>query len=156
MRPSTRTRRARRSFAAAFLMVAVACAGTPAAPPRPEGVETTLLLFSGMPNPRFQLDQTAIAHVAALLAAATPNPSFEHSSVIPSILGYQGIRLVNGAGASALPAEVSVRGTDVETLDGETTRFLTDPAGGLESFLLEQAIEHKAITREMLADVRGR
>jgi hypothetical protein len=137
-------------------MVAVACAGTPSAPPRPDGVEATLLVFSGMPNPRFRLDQTAIARVAELLAAATPNPSFERASVIPSILGYQGIRLVNGAGANGLPTEVAVRGNDVEALDGETTSFLTDAGGGLESFLLAQAIEQKAITREMLADIRGR
>ena len=156
MRTSTRMRRARRRCAAAFALVAVACAGTPSAPPRPEGVEATLLVFSGMPNPRFRLDEAAIARVAELLAAATPNPSFERASVIPSILGYQGIRVVNGAGINGLPTEVSVRGNDVETGDAETTSFLTDAAGGLESFLLERAVEQKAITREMLADIRSR
>jgi hypothetical protein len=140
--------------AVAALLICVGCASTPTAPPATHGVEATLLIYSGRLNPKFELDDTAIAKLGQLLAATTPNPSFEGTTVTPSILGYSGIVVVNGAHASTLPDALAVHGTNVETRDGDAVQFRSDPGEGLQTFLLDLAIAQKAITRETLERIR--
>jgi hypothetical protein len=124
--------------AAAAVLLSIACSSTPAAPPpAPQHVQAMLLVYSGRPK-----------------AATTANPAFPGATVTPSILGYQGVLVVNGARAAGLPEALAVHGEDVETHDGKAVSFHKDARRGLETFLLDQAIEHEAITREALARIR--
>jgi len=140
--------------AAAAVLLSLGCASPPVGTPQPDEVQAMLLVHSGRPNPTFVLDETATAKLAQLLTATTANSSFKRGTVTPSILGYQGVIVINGAKAPGLPNSLSVYGEDVETTVNEATSFRKDPGRGLESFLLEQAIAHKAITREELARIR--
>jgi hypothetical protein len=141
--------------AAAAVLLSIACSSTPAAPPpAPQHVQAMLLVYSGRPNPTFRLDEAAVARLGELLAATTANPAFPGATVTPSILGYQGVLVVNGARAAGLPEALAVHGEDVETHDGKAVSFHKDARRGLETFLLDQAIEHEAITREALARIR--
>jgi len=76
--------------------------------------------------------------------------------VIQSILGYQGILIVNQGRLGGLPTVVAVRNDDVEARDGEVVRFLKDSGANLERFLLDQAVTKKAITPEILDSVRNK
>jgi hypothetical protein len=140
--------------ALAGLLLLAACQTTPAPGPGPEGVEVTLMIYSGRPNPKFDLDEAAITKLGQLLAATEANPDFKGATVTPSILGYQGVAVVNGAGASGLPDTLAVRGANVEVRDGDATRFKKDPGGALERYLLDLAVKKKAITQKDLARVR--
>ncbi len=148
MRTSTDVRLA---LAAAALLAGGGCAGsaaTTAADPAAADAVVSVLIYSGRENPSFHLDQAGLARVAELLRAAAPNPLFQGASVTPSILGYQGLRIVNHGRLGGLPFLIVVRGEDVEVRDRDAT-FLTDRGATVEAFLLEQAIAQGAITPEI-------
>lgn len=153
----TSTERSKVAWAIAALLIAAGCESTPTAPPAPpapQHVEVTLLVYSGRPNPKFDLDDTAIAKLSQLLAATTPDPTFRGTSVTPSILGYQGILVRNGSQVATLPEALAVHGVNVETHNGRGMQFLRDPRQGIETFLIDLAVEQKAITREDLGRLR--
>lgn len=141
-------------FAAALLALdSCSSSPTPPAQPTPEGVEVTLMIYSGRVNPSFILDQAAVTRVGELLRAAQPNPAFQGTSVIPSVLGYQGIMIVDLTGASGLPGTIALRNEDIE-VQGVEARFLRDRGATLERFLLDQAVAQKAIGPETRALIR--
>jgi hypothetical protein len=135
-------------------LVALGCAGSPATKPVLDSIEVSVLIHSGLPNPSFRLEQAHVAQVGKLLQAAAANPTFRGTSVIPSILGYQGILIVNQGRLGGLPSMIAVRNEDVEARDGEVVRFLKDSGANLERFLLDQAVAQKAVTPEMIEGVR--
>ena len=134
------------SLALTALVVALAlaaCASGSARAAEGDGVQVTVLLYSGRPNPTFTLTAEQADRVRQLVDAAQPDPGFRGGSVLPSILGYNGL-LVEG-----LPAPLAVYGGRIEVQDREGKRVVSD-GGALESFLLEAASQNKALDAEQL------
>jgi hypothetical protein len=135
------------SLALTALIVALALAacasGSARAAEGGGGVQVTVLLYSGRPNPTFTLTAEQADRVRELVAAGQPDPEFRGGSVLPSILGYNGL-LVEG-----LPAPLAIYGGRVEIQDREGKRVVSD-GGALESFLLQAAAQSKALDAEQL------
>jgi len=93
--------------------------------------KVTVLLYSGRPNPSFTLDDAAVRRLAELLAAATPVQDYERDSVMPSILGYNGLVVETRGERAGLPRRLVVYHNDLEAGDGEK-RFLRDEQGAIE------------------------
>ncbi len=104
-----------------------------------EGVQLTVLIYSGRPNPTMQLDQGAVARLEEMLAASPANADFDADTVVPSILGYTGLLIENPSGRGKLPPRLMVYKGNLESQNGGT-RFLSDENGSLEGFLVETAL----------------
>lgn len=152
MKTSNELRRRAGVLAAVLL---VGCATQPPAPPSSANApEAMLMVFSGRANPTFPLDEASAAKLAELLASTRADPSFEGETVIPSVLGYQGVA-VRSPGGGTLPAWLAVNGEHVEVRDdGGTTSFRLDPGRDVEQLLLDQAVAHRVIDRDRLAELR--
>jgi hypothetical protein len=132
------------SLAVTALVVALAlaaCASGSARAAEGDGVQVTVLLYSGRPNPTFTLTTEQADRVRQLVAAAQPDS--RGGSVLPSILGYNGLLVRGGA------QDLAVYGGRVEIHGGEGKRVVSD-GGALESFLLEAATQNKALDAEQL------
>ena len=127
------------------LALAACASGSARAAEGPPG-QVTVLIYSGRPNPTFTLTAEQAERVRQLVAAAQPDPNFRGGSVLPSILGYNGL-LVRG-GIAGLQ-DLAVYGGRIEMQDREGKRFVSD-GGALESFLLEAAAQSKALDAEQL------
>jgi hypothetical protein len=111
------------------------------------GLRVTVLLYSGRPSPSFTLDAPAeLDRLRQLLAAGQDVTAAPGGSVLPSILGYNGLLIENRSGAGGLPASFAVYKNRVE-IRGAQRKVLTDN-GGLEQFLLDKAIEKQALKPE--------
>lgn len=110
--------------------------------------KVTVLIYSGRPNPTFTLTAEQAGRVRQLVDAAQPDPAFRGESVLPSILGYNGL-LVEG-----LAAPIAVYGGRVEIQDKEGKRFASD-GGALENFLLQAATQSKALDAEQLRFIQS-
>ena len=122
-------------------------------PPVPkQGARVTILLYSGRPNPSFELnDTTQLAGLVAGLDAAKANPNFERKSVIKSQLGYAGITVLSAADGK-VPMRFSVYRGDIE-VQGEEKRFLSD-GGAIEQTLLQIAQDQKVLDARQLEFIR--
>ncbi len=132
----------------------LACASTNAAAQTgtASGPKVTVLIYSGRPNPSFNLGSTQVERLRQLLAAARQDTGSEGQSVLPSVLGYNGI-LIESRG-SGLPSAIAVYRNRIEIREGTAKRFVTD-GGELEEFLLNTATEAKALDAEQLRFIRG-
>ncbi|HVG06832.1 MAG TPA: hypothetical protein VNM67_03945 [Thermoanaerobaculia bacterium] len=143
MRKSTSSLSLALTALAVALALAACASGSARAAEDTNGVQVTVLLYSGRPNPTFTLTAEQADRVRQLVAAAQPDPGFRGGSVLPSILGYNGV-LVEG-----LPAPLAVYGGRIEVQDREGKRVVSD-GGALESFLLEAAAQNKTLSAEQL------
>jgi hypothetical protein len=125
----------------AMALAFLACASERAAAQTAEtdGPKATVLIYSGRPNPSFTLSESQFQHLQQLIAAARQDPDFEGESVLPSILGYNGIVVIWSSGAG-----VAVYRNHIEAREQGAKRFLADN-GELEEFLLSVATESKAL-----------
>lgn len=144
---------ARRAALAILLLVAcvgpAASAQTAAEAPK-RTVRVTLLLFSGRPNPSFDLDPAeAASRLAPGLAETKALEGAAGASASPGVLGYNGIVVENGADARGLPRVLVVYRDRVEVRDGKTSLRL-DEGRRLEGVLIQLALEHKAIDERAL------
>lgn len=130
---------------ALIVLALTACASGSAA--QGAGVQVTVLLYSGRENPTFTLTAEQAERFRQLLAAAQPDPEFRGRSVLPSILGYNGL-LVRGG------QELAVYGGRIEIQDREGRRIVSD-GGALETFLLEAAAQNKALDAEQLRFIQS-
>lgn len=139
--------------ALALSLAFLACASTNAAAQTETagGPKVTVLIYSGRPNPSFNLASTQVERLRQLLAAARQDAG-EGQSVLPSVLGYNGI-LIESRG-SGLPSAIAVYRNRIEIREGTAKRFVTD-GGELEEFLLSAATEAKALDAEQLRFIRG-
>lgn len=137
------------------MLLAAGCAGPVAAAPTaaeatPRTVRITLLLYSGRPNPSFEVDPAvATQRLAAGLEATRAAEAAAGETVVPGVLGYNGIVVENGANARGLPREMVVYRDRVEVRDGKTSLRL-DAGRQLEAALLKLAIEQKVIDEKTL------
>ena len=138
------------SLALTALTVALAlaaCASGSARAAEGDGIRVTVLLYSGRPNPTFNLTAEQADRVRQLVGAAQPDPNFR-GSVLPSILGYNGL-LVEG-----LPEPLAVSGGRIEVEGREGKRVVSD-GGALETFLLEAASQNKTLDAEQLRVIQA-
>ena len=95
-----------------------------------------LMIFSGRPDPTFELPDEALSELASRVAdvvGAEPSDRPQEGG-----LGYRGFRITNAEGHADLPDEFEVfRGILTESAEG-TTRHWADSAG-VEDLLLTQA-----------------
>ena len=139
--------------ALAAVCALMACAsGSAGAAEGSDAPQVTVLIYSGRPNPTFSLTAEQSEHVRQLVAAAQPDPEFRGESVLPSILGYNGLLVEDGRGG--LPASLAVYGGRIEVRDQEGKKFLSD-GGALESFLLEAAGKSRALDAEQLRFIQA-
>lgn len=141
----------------AILVSALACvsASGPAEAQEPAaGLKVTVMIYSGQPNPTFTLtDPALIARLGAAYREAPPLEGFERATVIPSILGYQGIRIENPRGEGGLPRLVLAYRGNVEARNGGV-RFLSDPGRALETAVIDQAVERDLLSEQAVRVIR--
>jgi len=113
------------------------------------GPKVTVLIYSGRPNPTFTLSASQEERLQQLIAAARQDPGHEGKTVLPSILGYNGIVVVWSSGAGLR----AVYGNHIEVRERGATRFLADN-GELEEFLLSAATESRTLDAEQLRFIR--
>lgn len=126
------------------------CNGAASKPVPPEGAQkglkVTILIYSGRPNPSFVLEEQAkVEALAGLYGQAQENKDFKGSTVLPSILGYNGILAENLSKYAGLPASFAVYRENIEARDETGTKFLSADNRDLETRLLDQAKEAEAI-----------
>ncbi len=126
----------------------------PAAVAQPEGsepVEVRVLLYSGRPDPVFEVDASddLLAELRALLDSGRV-ASFQGETVTPSILGYKGLLISNREGRGGLPERVALYRGVIESSTAGETRFVEDPDRRLESRLLRLAVATRAVDGELL------
>ena len=125
-----------------------ACAsGSAVAADEDAPLQASILIYSGRPNPSFALTAAQIERVRQLVDAARPDPEFRDQSVLPSILGYNGVAIRNPRAEGGLPRSLAAYGGRIEVNDGEGKRIVAD-GGALETFLLDLAAENKALDAE--------
>lgn len=119
-------------------------------------LKVTILIYSGRPNPTYLLeDKSAMNRLKVLVNEAKPNERFEKATVIPSILGYNGITIDNPAKIPGFPAHIAVYRGNIEAQD-ENKRFLIDEGGAIESLLIDQALEKGVIDEGVLKFIKSR
>jgi len=149
----------RRALLVSALLLGAGCAATstPKQGPQPaiQGLQVTVLVYSGRPNPSFVLEDSAsLEHVRSALSSATEMRDFRGGTVLPSILGYNGVVVANPSRLAGLPASIAIHREKIEVHDGKT-RFLTD-GGALEAWLIDRAREKKLLGEREIAVIGKR
>lgn len=115
-----------------------------------KGITVTVLLYSGRPDPTYDLDNEAlITQIKASIAAAEPASGPADQDVIPSILGYKGIRVQSRVPPPGFPSRIELFRGKMAVVDGQR-RVLIDKDGALEKALLDEAIRKKVIDDRIL------
>jgi hypothetical protein len=134
-------------------LVLFACAsGRASAEPAGNGPKVTFLIYSGRPNPSITLNAGQVQKVQQLIAAAQPAGGADGRSVLPSILGYNGI-VIESRGASGLPASIEIYHNRIAVHERGAQRILSDN-GALEELLLNAGTESKALGAAELRVIR--
>jgi hypothetical protein len=124
-----------------------------------EGLEVTIHVFSGRPNPVFVIsDEEKLKEFEELVNKSKVHEGFDKSTVIPSILGYNGI-VVKPVGEVTVLSDLEMlavyHGTiekKTKSVDGKdevVTTFLVDEGGAVEDFLLTLALAEGAIDQKI-------
>ena len=137
------------ALVAGILSVIPAAAQQSGAP----AITVSVLVFSGRPDPTFDLRPAEQAKLVALLKAAPTQESAGRETVIPAILGYKGIVVENPTGIGEVPKRVEVFGGSIE-VGVERKEFFADPSNRVASFLLDLAIERGVIPDALLKRIR--
>lgn len=125
------------SFAAALWLVGQSLIPTLlAAETVRTNVTIEVLIFSGRPNPTWQLQSTNLLHTLKVKLKELPT-AFEKEPPGWSRLGFAGFR-IRGAEAFGLPHEIRIYQGVIKTGQGEAARFQKDTKG-LEALLIAEA-----------------
>lgn len=115
-----------------------------------KGITVRVLLFSGRPDPTYELtDAQTVEKLKANMGAAKRLEIFDKESVIPANIGYKGILVSNPGKMAGLPARFAVFKGTIEMADGQK-RFLEDAGGAIEKMLLDEAIRRGLIDEAIL------
>jgi hypothetical protein len=119
------------------------------APPQTWEVEVDML--SGLPNPTFTLDARETAELQRRLSNAKRlRGATATDTVRPSILGYRGVIVRSGAGATAATEAEVASGQVLAKAAGE----VRDGSGaGIERYVFDLAKAKKALTPEQVAAI---
>jgi len=137
--------------AAAMLVVAAASETVLA---EENEIRVRVLLFSGRPDPVFTLDnKSLIDKIKKGVSEAEPDKNFPKNTVIPSILGYKGIRISNPERLEGLPLSLAFYNGAMEVTDGQE-HFFKDKNGALEKMLMDEAVRQGVIDKVILERMR--
>ncbi len=116
-----------------------------------KGLKVTILLYSGRPNPTYMLeDKDVIEKLKTLVGRAPAHEKYEKDTVIPSILGYNGVVVENkGMTVKELPAFLNIYKGNIEAQDVRK-KFLRDEGNEIEDLLINKALEKKVIDEKTL------
>lgn len=121
-----------------------------------KGLQVTVLLYSGRSNPAFILDDKAsIDTIKDLVGRSKAQEAFKKETVLPSILGYNGVAVENLDGTVAqFPASLLIYKGIMEVMNKRKS-FLNDEGNKIESFLLNKAVEKKVIDENALRKIKA-
>jgi hypothetical protein len=121
-----------------------------------KGLQVTLLLYSGRPNPTYILeDKESIVKFKQLIGKTKAHEKFEKTTVIPSVLGYNGIMVENlGMTVEQFPASMNIYKGNVEVKD-DRKKFMRDEGNEIEDFLLNKAMERKVIDEKTIRKIKA-
>lgn len=115
-----------------------------------KGLIVRVLLFSGRPDPTYELaDPQMIEKLKAGIAGAKRLDGFDKVSVIPANIGYKGILVDNTEKREGIPARFAVYKGNMELMDGQK-RFAEDKGGAIETMLMDEAIRRGLIDETIL------
>jgi stage V sporulation protein SpoVS len=123
------------------------------------GLEITFLVFSGRENPTFVIsDEGTLKQLEELVNNLKVDDLFSKETVIPSILGYNGI-MVKPIGEPGIFIDVKALAifngyVEKQTIDtasksGFVATFLIDNSSTVEDFLLNLALSNGAIDQKI-------
>lgn len=134
-------------FVAIVLMIMATAA--PSAEPT-DGLQVTILIFSGRPNPTFVLtDKAVLTQLKTLFKTIPVNDKFRAATITPSILGYNGILVEAQGKMSKLPNRFLVYKENIEIEGIQQKTFLIDSNHVVEDLLLNYALEQKILDQKM-------
>jgi len=147
-------------LACSVLMLLCSCAPSSTVSgvrPLPPGeLEVTISVFSGRPDPHYQLpDGEHADEVRARILRAPASAAPPGDSVLAPVLGYRGISIENSGRIAGLPARLAVH-NGIIALDGDERSFVVDEGRGLETYLLELALSQGAIDEQLYAEITSR
>jgi hypothetical protein len=119
-----------------------------------KGLQVTILLYSGRTNPSFILDDEAsINMMKDQVGSSKGREAFKKETVIPSILGYNGVVVENiDRMVEQFPVSLIIYKGIMEVMnDGK--KFLNDEGNKIENFLLNKAVEKKVIEENVLQKI---
>jgi hypothetical protein len=121
-----------------------------------KGIEVTVSVFSGRPDPHFQIVESApLDQLRSLLKRASASAKPEGDSAMPSILGYRGVVIENAGQVAGLPSRV-VAFNGVIELGADKRAFVVDEARALEKYLVELALKQGAIDEKLYRKISAR
>ena len=134
-------------FVASVLMIMATA--TPSAEPT-DGLQVTILIFSGRPNPTFVLtDKAVLTQLKTLFKTIPVNDKFRANTIAPSILGYNGILVEAKGKMSKLPNRFLVYKENIEIEGIQQKTFLMDSNHVVENLLLNYALEQQILDQKM-------
>ncbi len=122
-----------------------------------KGMKTTIMVYSGQPNPTFTIiDKNTIAKIENLFKNLPKNDNFTGVTVSPSILGYTGILVENFSNSMADVESLLVYREDVEVktkkpaANDKLKEFHIDQSLALQALLLQEALTQGVIDQALL------
>lgn len=125
-----------------------------------KGLKITIMIFSGYPNPSFLLsakDRDNIGMLDYLLSLLDNNNNFRGETVMPVILGYNGIVIERFGKVKGFHYEKMIiyrENIEIESYETSAKEFLYDGGQNLEDFLLQVAVEKGALNSDMLRIIK--
>lgn len=138
--------------AACALFIAIGSARSQAS----KGLEVTLSVFSGRPDPHYRIEDAAsLERVRALLKRSSASANVTGDSAIPSILGYRGVIVENAGQVTGVPNRVALFAGVIE-LGTDKRSFVVDPSRALEKYLVDLALKQGAIDDKLYRKISAR
>jgi hypothetical protein len=142
-----------------YLLFIILCVGANSnlrAADNPSGSrEVEIDVFSGRPNPVFSLQTAEIQELDRFLSKATVEKSgaAAKAEIIPSILGYRGLRIRERGDNKVVVSEIQVAGKDILIRGQGESRRMKAPDNALEQYLVDLALSKKAIDAELHKEI---
>jgi hypothetical protein len=124
-----------------------------------EGLKITIMMYSGRPNPSYQVSDSEHGNkktIMELFALVEPNTSFRGETILPSILGYNGILVEKIGNFKDFPYDrlyIYKENIEIDAPKTGRKQFLLDGGRNLEHFLLQLALEKGVLSTEMLKHI---
>lgn len=120
-----------------------------------QGITVRVLLFSGRPDPTYELvDVQLIEKLKMNLAVAKKINNYDRQTIIPANIGYKGILVSNPEKRGGLPARFAVYKGAIELMDDRKS-FLEDSGGAVEKLLFDEAIRKGVIDDVIIKRMRS-
>jgi hypothetical protein len=118
--------------------------------------EVEIDVFSGRPNPVFNLLPAELQEFNQFLSKAKIEKANEDikAELIPSILGYRGLRIRERGDNKAALSEIQVVGKDILVRGRSESRHMKASDDSLEKYLVDLALAKGAIDKGLHKEIR--